>query len=294
MLRNLVADATLPRSLRPLRVVQGCARLNNSPAFNMGIVVVILLNAVVLGVATYPSVTATAGGVLTGLERLFLLVFLAEVLVRLIAHGRRPQDFFRNGWNLFDLLVVAAAFVPGLSANATLLRLARLARVLRVVRFFPALRTILIGVVRSLPGLGGFIALSVLTLYIYGMVGWMLFGHVYPAQYGTVGRAILTLFLLLSLETLPDAVDMGLAVGPWTLIYFVSYVLVASYLLVNVLIGVVINSMEETRRAELNDRTGDGLAEDLDRKAVAQRLEELRAAVASLETELRVSAGTDR
>lgn len=230
------------------------ATLVKSNVFNLAIVGVILVNAIVLGVATYPSVVEAAGGALPLLEHAFLGVFVVELVIRIVAHGRRPQDFFRNGWNVFDFIVVGLSFIPGIAANATLLRMARLARVLRVVRFFPALRTILIGVARSLPGLAGFLALSVLTLYLYGMLGWMLFGEAYPREYGTVGRAVLTLFLLLSLETLPDAIEQGLALGTWTLLYFVSYVLIASYLLVNVLVGVVINSMEETRQAEAAER----------------------------------------
>ncbi|WP_117208898.1 ion transporter [Allorhizocola rhizosphaerae] len=266
----------------PKSLVQFCASLSRSTAFNLFIVIVVLLNAVVLGLATYPRFSGAAGGVLAGLETVFLVVFVAELAIRLIAHGRRPQDFFRSGWNVFDLVVIGVAFVPGLASNATLLRMARLARVLRVVRFFPALRTILVGIARSLPGVAGFLALSALTLYLYGMVGWMLFGDVYPAEYGTVGRAVLTLFLLLSLETLPDAIAMGLAVSPWTLAYFVSYVLVASYLLVNVLVGVVINSMEETRQAEKARPATE------DDAGIAQRLEDLRLAVQALEAELSV------
>lgn len=264
--------------------MQQCARIAQSTQFNLFIVVVILANAAVLGLATYPEVRNAAGRLLALSEDLFLLIFVVELIIRFVAHGRRPQDFFRSGWNIFDLLVVAVAFVPGLSANVTLLRLARLARIVRVLRFFPALRTILMGVVRSLPGVGGFLALSVLTLYLYGMVGWMVFGNVYPEEFGTVGHAVLTLFVLLSLETLPDAVEMGLAVSPWALLYFVSYVLVASYLLVNVLVGVVISSMEESRRAELAER--DQLAAPGEH--VAQRLEDLRAAVRALEDELRI------
>ncbi len=268
------------------RVVDFCATMAKSTAFNIFIVVVILLNAIVLGLATYPRFSTAAGVVLTGVETVFMCVFVAELAIRLIGHGRRPQDFFRSGWNVFDLVVVGVAFVPGLGANATLLRIARLARVVRVLRFFPALRTILLGIARSLPGVAGFMALAALTLYLYGMVGWMLFGDIYPAEFGTVGRAVLTLFLLLSLETLPDAISMGLAVSPWTLAYFVSYVLVASYLLVNVLVGVVINSMEETRQAERERPAPPEDAVAVADAGLAQRLEDLRLAVQALEAEL--------
>jgi voltage-gated sodium channel len=272
-----------------------CADLIESTPFGLFIVGVILANAATLGLSTYPSIDAVAGPALTGLEAVFLTVFVVELAVRIASYGRRPQDFFRNGWNVFDFLVVAAALLPGLPAGSTLLRLARIARIPRVVRFFPALRAIVAGVGRSLPGVAGFLVLSVLVLYVYGMVGWLLFADDYPDDYGNIGRAVLTLFVLLSLETLPDAIEAGRALGDWTLLYFVSYVLIASYLLVNVLVAVIINSMEEARQLQMTERLrpdydadGDGVPDEIDRIVVAQRLDDLRAAILSLERELRV------
>lgn len=276
-----------------------CADLIESTPFGLFVVGVILANAATLGLSTYPSIDAVAGPALTGLEAVFLTVFVVELAIRIASYGRRPQDFFRNGWNVFDLLVVAAALLPGLPAGSTLLRLARIARIPRVVRFFPALRAIVAGVGRSLPGVAGFLVLSVLTLYVYGMVGWLLFADDYPDDYGNIGRAVLTLFVLLSLETLPDAIEAGRALGDWTLLYFVSYVLIASYLLVNVLVAVIINSMEEARQLQMTERLrpdydadGDGVPDEIDRIVVAQRLDDLRAAILSLERELRI--GRDR
>ncbi|MFY1698022.1 MULTISPECIES: ion transporter [unclassified Solwaraspora] len=272
-----------------------CTDLVESTPFGLVVVGVILANAVALGLSTYPSVNAVADRALTGLEALFLTVFVVELAIRVASYGRRPQDFFRNGWNVFDFIVVAVAVLPGLPAGSTLLRLARIARVPRVVRFFPALRAIVTGIGRSLPGVAGFLALSVLTLYVYGMVGWLLFADDYPDDYGNIGRAVLTLFVLLSLETLPDAIDAGRAVGDWTLLYFVSYVLIASYLLVNVLVAVIINSMEEARQLQMTERLrpdydadGDGVPDEIDRVVVAQRLDDLRAAILSLERKLRI------
>jgi voltage-gated sodium channel len=127
------------------------------------------------------------------------------------------------------------------------------------------------------------------------MVGWLLFADDYPDDYGNIGRAVLTLFVLLSLETLPDAIEAGRALGDWTLLYFVSYVLIASYLLVNVLVAVIINSMEEARQLQMTERLrpdydadGDGVPDEIDRIVVAQRLDDLRAAILSLERELRI------
>lgn len=279
-------------------LVAGCGRLTESPYFTAVIISAIVANAALLGLATY-STTGTTGVLVNRLEQVFVAVFVVEIAIRFIAHGHRPRDFFRNAWNVFDLIVVLAAFIPGLHGDSTLLRLARIARVPRLVRFFPALRAIVGSIWRSLPGVAGFLALAVLTLYLYGMVGWLLFADDYPEDYGNIGRAVLTLFVLLSLETLPDAIAAGRAISDWTLIYFVSYVLFASYLLMNVLIGVIINSMEETRQLRMTERLrpdydadGDGIPDELDRMVVAQRLDELRAAVANLERELRGGPGS--
>ncbi|HEX5540398.1 MAG TPA: ion transporter [Micromonospora sp.] len=272
-----------------------CAAITESAPFNLLIAGLIVTNAVALGLSTYPSIDSVAGGALTVLERIFLISFVGELIVRIVAHGRRPLDFFRSGWNVFDFVVIAAALLPGLHSSSTLLRLARIARITRLVRFFPTLRAIVTGIGRSLPGVAGFLVLSVLVLYVYGMIGWLLFADDYPDDYGNIGRALLTLFVLLSLETLPDAIEAGRAVSDWTLIYFVSYVLIASYLLVNVLIGVVINSMEEARQLRMTERLrpdydadGDGVPDEIDRIVVAQRLDELREAIISLERELRI------
>ena len=268
-----------------------CARVAESRPFEIVIVVLIVANGVVLGLETYDH----AGPWLHGLEWAFRIAFVAEIAIRVLAHGRRPQDFFRHGWNVFDLVVIAATFIPGLHGDSALLRVVRVARVLRLVRFSPGLRTIVAALWRSLPGVGGFLALAMVTLYVYGMAGWLIFGDIYPAQYGDIGRSLLTLFVLLSLETLPDLIRDGMAVSPWTLLYYVSYVVITVNLLLNILIAVIVNSMEEARRLEMTeglapgyDADGDGVPDEVDRIALTQRLDDLRAVIAELERELRI------
>jgi voltage-gated sodium channel len=216
-----------------------------------------------------------------------------EIAIRVLSYGRRPQDFFRQGWNVFDFVVIAAAFIPGLHGDSAILRVVRVARVLRLVRFSPGLRTIVGALLRSLPGVGGFLALTMVTLYVYGMAGWLIFADRYPEQYGTIGRAVLTLFVLLSMENLPDLIKQGLAVSRWTLVYYVSYVLITVNLLINILIAVIVNSMEETRRLEMTERLspdydedGDGIPDETDRIALTQRLDDMRAIIGELEREL--------
>ncbi|MEU4619972.1 ion transporter [Actinoplanes sp. NPDC023801] len=189
--------------------------------------------------------------------------------------------------------MIAAVFIPGLHGDSAALRVIRIARVLRLVRFSPGLRTIVSALLRSLPGVGGFLALALVTLYVYGMAGWLIFGESDPDQYGTLGRAVLTLFVLLSLETLPDLIDQGLELSPWTLVYYVSYVLITVNLLVNILIAVIVNSMEEARRLELTEHLAtdddhDGIPDEIDRIMISQRLDDLRTVLAELERELRI------
>jgi voltage-gated sodium channel len=240
-------------------VVRACAHLADSSAFNLAIFVVILANAVVLGLETYPRVVDEAGGLLRALNDVFLAIFVVELAIRLTAFGSRPQDFFRSGWNIFDFVVVFASLAPGLRENALLLRLARLARILRVVRLLPDLRVLTIAIGRSIPGVLSLTVLALLVVFIYGMVGWTIFADHAPDQYGTIGEAMLTLFVALTLENLPDQLALGRELSDWTILYFISYALVAAFLIFNILIGVVINSLEEARAIEHARERADAL-----------------------------------
>ena len=274
---------------------RSCARIVASAWFDFLIFGVIIANAVVLGLDTYDSIRRDAGGLLHTLNDVFLGVFVVELAIRIGAYGRRPQDFFKSGWNVFDFVVIGAAFLPGLRENSTLLRLVRLARVLRVIRLLPELRLLITAVGRSLPGLASLTVMAVILLYVYGIVGWLVFGDALPDEYGNIGDAMLTLFLLLSLENLPSVVERGMEVSDWAVPYYVSFVLIAAFLVLNILIGVVINSLDEARelewermQSERREAAADGLDEVDDRRVVLLgHLHELRRAVEALERDLR-------
>ena len=135
-------------------------RVVESPFFTGFILAVIIANAVVLGLQTYDEIEERHGDTLNLLNAIFLGVFVVELALRIGAYGRRPQDFFRSGWNVFDFVVVGFAFVPGVRESSTLLRIARLLRVVRVVRILPDLRILVTGVIRSLPPLGSMLLLT--------------------------------------------------------------------------------------------------------------------------------------
>ncbi|MEW2131931.1 ion transporter [Streptomyces sp. NPDC005435] len=240
-------------SIRPaarVSLASWCRGVTEARWFAVTVVGLILTNAGLLGAETYPGLAGEWHGALRLAERACVAGFTVEILLRLGAHADRPRGFFRDPWNLFDLAVVLSAFLPVVRENTTILRLLRLARVLRTARFLPQLRIVLVAVARSLPGTVSFLLVGALLLYVYAMVGWVFFARADPGHYGSIGRAVLTLFLLMTLDGIGDAVHAGLEISRWSLLYYASYVLLASFVLVNVLIGVVLTSLEEAREME--------------------------------------------
>ncbi|MFI5845144.1 ion transporter [Catenuloplanes sp. NPDC051500] len=227
------------------RIALACAATIEATWFHLAGLALITVNAVVLGLETYDPLVAAAGTFLSVVEAVCLAGFIVELLIRFGAHLRAPAGFFRDGWNVFDLLIVAAPLLPGVRENVTLLRLLRIARLVRTFRLFPSLRVILIGIQRALPGLGSFLSVTVLVIYGYAMLGWMMFADALPEQYGTVGQAMLTLFLLLSLDGITDMLQTGREVTEWAVLYYVSYMVAACYLLTNLLVGLVLTALQE-------------------------------------------------
>ena len=274
------------------------ARVVDSSAFTTVVVTTIAVNAVVLGLQTYQGVVGRWGDLLFVVNGVCLGVFVVELAIRMASYWPRPFAFFRNGWNVFDFVVILAVFVPGIRENSTLLRLLRLLRVVRIVRLLPDLRVLLLGVWKSVPPLASIGAVTAMILFVYGMVGWIWFGDELPEEWGNIGRGMLTLFVMLTLENFPVYMDEAMNVEPWAWVYFVSFILVAAFIVLNVLIGVVLNSMEEareiTRRQALRERYGVTRPSPIDPQAhapVAERIAILRDALDELELELALGPG---
>ena len=276
------------------------ARVVDSPTFTAVVVATIVVNAAVLGLQTYEGLEDRWGDALFVINGVCLGIFLVELAIRMASYWPRPLAFFRNGWNIFDFVVILAVFVPGIRENSTLLRLLRLLRVVRIVRVLPDLRVLLLGIWRSVPPLASIGAVTAMILFVYGMVGWIWFGDEIPGEWGNIGRAMLTLFVMLTLENFPQYMDAAMDVEPWAWIYFVSFILVAAFIILNVLIGVVLNSMEEAReidrRQALRERYGVTVGSPVDPQAhapVAERIAILRSALDELELELALGPASD-
>jgi voltage-gated sodium channel len=278
---------------RRARIAPACGRVVESSWFDPLMLSIIAVNAVTLGLETYESIDAAIGRELHLANGIILGLFVVELALRMAAFADRPRHFFRSGWNVFDFVVITASFVPGVRENATLLRLVRLLRIVRAVRLLPDLRVLTVAVGRSIPGVASLAAITLLLVYVYGMVGWVIFHDHDPANFEDIGQSMVTMFVLLTLENLPVYIERGQELSDWTLLFYVSYVLLASFLIFNLFIGIVINSMEEARAIELHraERAllDDDTADDERAHAVVleERLRALRAAVDELEREVR-------
>jgi voltage-gated sodium channel len=263
-----------------------CARIADSRSFQLAVVVVILANAVVIGLETYDSIEQDYGALLGTLNDVFLGLFTVELAIRVAAYGRRPQGYFRSGWNVFDFLVVALAYVPWLRESVTLLRVIRLLRIVRLITVVPGLRVVIVGLGRSIAPIGSIALLTFFLLYIYGIVGWIIYADHDPEQFGNIGRALLTLFQVLTLEGWNEVLAKEMELTPWSWVYFVSFVLFATFIVLNVVIAVVVNSIEEAHQIEDERKRLELLRTDPDHASLYGKIEALKQALEDLEQEV--------
>ena len=259
-------DSAVPERPTPKcapAIVQLCQKIVTNPVFDIGMTVVILVNAAVLGLETYESVVAGHHKGFDVVYNVILGIYVVELLIRLTAAGWHVRTYVADRWNVFDFLVLTASFVPELRSGAMPLRLVRLARIVRIVRFLPDLRLIISAIGRSIPGVASLAAATGLLIFMYGMLGWVLFEDNDPVQYGNIGQAMLTMFVMLTLENFPDNVAMGQQVSQWTVLFFISYAVIMSFLIFNMFIGLVLGAMEEARSADRAKHETDDLLERL-------------------------------
>jgi voltage-gated sodium channel len=229
---------------------------------------VIVVNAVVLGLETSETAMAAAGPLLIGIDRLCLAIFTVEIALKLVAHGGR---FFRSGWNVFDFVIVGIALVPA-GEGLSVLRALRILRVLRVISVAPRLRRVVEGFVRAIPGMGSVFLLMALVFYIGAVMSTKLFGETFPQWFGTLGDSAYSLFQIMTLESWSmGIVRPVMEVYPYAWAFFVPFILVTTFAVVNLLVGLIVNSMQDAHHEEEGVRTDAYRDEVLERLA---RIEE--------------------
>ena len=256
-----------------------------SDAFQNTIVAVIIVNAITIGVQTYP-IPGWLHTLIEWVDRVFLGVFVVELVLRLAADGFRLTRFFRSGWNAFDFIVVAAAFIPGVASNGTVLRLVRLLRVTRLIKMMPDISVLFDGMRRAAGPAFSLVALTVLLCYLYAVIGVVLFGERAPQYFGNVGEGLLTLFTLLTLEgwntVMYDLREISAAAIPFSL----SFILIGTYIVINLVVGVVITSLDEAYKTRAQTEAA--------KHDVTETIHELRAALDTLESKLQQSGMVER
>jgi voltage-gated sodium channel len=276
--------------------IKWLARIVYSGAFEIAISAAIVVNAAALAILTFPSISNTASSYALLIDEICLTIFVVELLMRILSYGGKPWLFFTKGWNIFDFIVIGA--IPFLGDSTTLLRLLRLFRLIRIFRFLPEVRILSSSIVKSLPPLFSMSAIIGLLLFLYGMVGFYLFGAELQVAWGTLGASMISLIILLTLENFPVYLKEAMAVSPLAIPYLLSYVFVIVFTVLNLLIGIVLNAMDEAR-AEAKERTRslenfELLADEVERisasgKIAEEEIERLRTEVARLRTFLRDS-----
>lgn len=213
-----------------------------APGINNFILGVILFNAVLLGLETSPTVMAAAGSLILFLDQLCLAIFVAELLAKLVVLG---PPFFRSGWNVFDLAVVGIALLPA-SQGLSVLRALRVLRLLRVISIAPSLRRVVEGFLRALPGMGSVTVLIALIYYISSVMATKLFGASFPDWFGNIASSAYTLFQIMTLEGWSmDIVRPVMDVYPLAWLFFVPFIMATTFAVMNLLVGLIVNSMQE-------------------------------------------------
>ena len=240
------------------------------------IIAVIVANGVVLGLQTSPSIDARYGGLLQWLDGLALAVFVIELALKLFAFGPR---FFRSAWNVFDLVIVAIALVPA-SGPLAVLRALRILRVLRLVSMMPQLRFVVEALLRAIPGIGAIGGLMLLLFYIAAVLSTSLFGAAFPEFFGSLGRSFYTLFQIMTLESWSmGVVRPVMAQFPWAWLFFVPFILIATFTMLNLFIAIIVNTMQT-----LHDADADAVKADApSAQDIAELREEMRQLRASLD-----------
>jgi voltage-gated sodium channel len=233
----------------------------------------ILINAIVLGLETSPSVVLSYGNLLSILDTVILAVFIIEIAIKMVYRG---LGFFKNGWNVFDFLVVSIALIPA-SGPFAVVRALRILRVLRLLSMVPQMRTVVQAFIVAIPGMLSIVALILLIFYVSAVLATNLFGQDFPVWFGHIGRSMYSLFQIMTLESWSMGIVRPIMkLYPYAWVFFVPFILLTSFAVINLFIGVIVDSMQSQHRQVSNELITESslIEEKLD--TVEQEIGELR------------------
>lgn len=259
------------KNYSPVRIANSIVQ---SKLFSRAIILVIVCAGVLVGIQTFPEIESRWAPLLNALDTIILGIFTIEILLKMTAKAPKPWLFFNNGWNVFDFIIVAVCFLPFGGGYVAVLRLFRLLRVLRLITAIPRLQVIVSGLMRSLPSMVYVSILIFILFYVYAVVGVILFRENDPIHFGDLWTSLLSLFRVVTLEDWTDVMyiqiygsegyagynqstaGMDITSKAQPLIgaaYFVSFVMLGTMIMLNLLIGIVVNGMDEAQK-EVADR----------------------------------------
>lgn len=287
-------------------MIQLSKQVAESSKFQNFITVVIIFAGILVGLETYPSFRESHHATLHLLDQVILWIFVAEIAIKMVAEGSKPWRYFYDGWNVFDFIIVAGAFLPFAAQYATVLRLLRLLRVLKLVRALPKLQLLVGALLKSIPSMGYVTILLVMLFYVYAVAAVFMWGQNDPHHFGNLQTAFLSLFRAVTLEDWTDLMYIQMygcanygydgmmelctnsessPVGG--AIFFVSFVLVGTMVFLNLFIGVILSGMDEAQ-ADANDdaallkakKTGQLQSLDAELKTLHRQLEAIQSQLA--------------
>lgn len=245
-----------------------CKTIASSNLFKNGITVTILIAGIIVGVETYEIMVNNYHEIFEILDLIILTIFILEIIIKILQEGKQPWKYFNDGWNIFDFIIVASVFLPFAGSSIAVLRLLRLLRVLKLVKALPKLQLLVSALLKSIPSMGYVTLLLVLLFYIYAVAGVSFFGYNDPVHFKDLQIAMLSLFRVVTLEdwtdimyinmygcdkygydniselcTTPSSSPIGAA------LFFVSFVMFGTMVILNLFIGVIMAGMEEAKES---------------------------------------------
>ncbi|GAA4276447.1 ion transporter [Aquimarina mytili] len=276
-------------------MVNLCKSISESKWFQNFVTLAILIAGVLVGIATYPEFSAKHEGILELLNKIILGVFIIEIVVKIVAEGNKPWLYFTDGWNIFDFIIVAAAFLPFGGSSIAILRLLRLLRVLKLIKALPKLQMLVSALLKSVPSMGYVSILLALLFYIYAVAGVFFFAENDPIHFKDLQTSMLSLFRVVTLEDWTDIMYINMfgcenygydgnmdvcinsnGVSGLSVAYFVSFVLIGTMIFLNLFIGVIMNGMDEAKADMLLEEQAASGDKDTNVEDIESKLSELQ------------------